>query len=128
MHEVLRPSRRDEQRIIEWQFLLLRFAITREPFDLAAAAAAAKSLDAVIAQRTASFSYFTRTTSEIGAAIAGTPDAPTRLTLRRFAARIDDRRLRAAFSACLDLPADQAARPRPRAAWRDGLWRGLAKR
>lgn len=128
-----RPNqvRRDEQRLKEWQFLLLRFAVTREPIDQAAAASAAQPLDAAICRHEPSFSYFARTTSEVCAAIANSHDENAALTLRRFLSRIDDDRLRAAFAACLDLTDGAAARAaKPRAAWRDrqDLWRGLPKR
>jgi hypothetical protein len=123
-------SARDEQRIGEWQFLLLRFAITRDPIDQAAAETAAQPLDAAAPQRTPSFTYFARTTRDICNAIADPRDEHTELILQRFAARIEDGRLRAAFCACLELQDDAGRRARRRAAWRDrqDLWRGLPKR
>ncbi len=121
---------RDAQRIREWQFLLLRFAITGDAIDQAAAASVAQPLDAAVMQRAPSFTYFARTTSEICNAIAGPRDAHTRSILQRFAARIDDERLRAAFVACLELEDRPALPARSRATWRDrhDIWRGLPKR
>jgi hypothetical protein len=122
-------SARDEQRVREWLFLLLRFAITRDAIDGAAAETAAQPLDAAF-QGTPSFSYFTRTTCDICKAIAEPRNEHNALILQKFVTRIEDRRFRDAFCACLELPDDSAPRPRPRAAWRDrqDLWRGLPKR
>jgi hypothetical protein len=130
MLEHQQRSARDNQRIREWQFLLLRFAITRDAIDRAAAASVAQPLDAAPIQAAPSFSYFMRTTSEICNAIARTRDADTRSTLQRFVARIDDERLRAAFVACLELEDRSVPPPRSRAAWRErhDIWRGLPKR
>jgi hypothetical protein len=125
------PSAHDEQRIRDWQFLVLRFAITRDTVDQAAAASAAQALDAAISRPAPSFTYFSRTTREICKAIAGARDEQSRQALQRFAACIDDARLRAAFLTSLGLQDRSVARTsRPRAAWRDrhDLWRGLPKR
>jgi hypothetical protein len=123
-------SAREEQRIGEWQFLLLRFAISRDAIDRAAAASAAQLLDPAAMKGAPSFTYFARTTRDVCKAIADPRDEHTELILQRFAARIEDRRLRAAFCACLELQDNAVRRPRPRAAWRDlqDLWRGLPKR
>jgi hypothetical protein len=123
-------SARDEQRIGEWLFLLLRFVITRDAIDLAAAESVARPLDAAALEATPSFTYFARTTRDICKAIAGPRDERAELILQRFVTQIEDKRLRDAFCACLELRDRSARRPRPRAAWRDrqDLWRGLPKR
>jgi hypothetical protein len=126
-----RPQRlaRDERRIVEWLFLLLRFAITRDPIDRAAALAAAMPLDEAATPHVRTFAYFARTTGQICAAIIGVRDEHACSMLQNFLERIDDERLRAAFSACLDLQVAPSRVPQ-RATWRDrhDLWRGLSKR
>ena len=131
MGEQRKQAEGHEQRIRDWQLLLLRFAITREGGDRAAAAASAAELDAAILSRRRSFTFFARTTEEFCEAIVGVRDQHTTSILCNCTARIEDARLRAAFRACLDLQEASASRPRPqRAAWRDrqDLWRGLPKR
>jgi hypothetical protein len=123
-------SARDEQRVREWLLLLLRFAITRDAIDGAAAETAAGPLDAAAFQGTPSFNYFVRTTREVCKAIADPRNEHNSLILQKFVTQIEDRRLKAAFRACLELPDNSAPRPRRRAAWRErqDLWRGLPKR
>ena len=129
MSKLVKQSRHNEQRLNEWQLLLLRFAITHDPIDQAAAPAAARPLDEAVPRHTQAFSYFARTTGRVCAAITSARSEDTRLTLRRFLACIDDERLKAAFVAYLDLKEEPSRAPR-RAAWRDrsDLWRGLSRR
>lgn len=121
---------RDEQRVREWQLALLRFAITRDAIDRAAAETAAQPLDSAALQHAPSFTYFARVTRTVCKAIDDPRDEDAETILRRFVAQIGDRRLRAALCACLELHDLPARRPRPRAAWRErqDLWRGLPKR
>ncbi|MDQ8727718.1 hypothetical protein [Bradyrhizobium sp. LHD-71] len=127
------PGRDDrhQQRIREWQLLLLRFAITRDVLDRDVAASQARELDAMRASGRSAFAFFTRTTAEICQAVAQLPDERARSMLRTFTARIDDTRLKDAFSAAVGLQdCATSTRRKPRAAWRDrqDLWRGLPKR
>jgi hypothetical protein len=124
-------SARDEMRIKEWQLLLLRFAITRDPIDQAVAETAARPLDDPALPQAPTFTYFVRTTRDVCKDVSESRNeqAPSSL-LKRFIIQIDDEHLRAAFSAALKPPCFPARRPRHRAAWRDrqDLWRGLLKR
>src|SRR5262245_44722856 len=122
--------RRSEQRLEEWLFQLLRFAISREAIDKAAALAAAQVLDAAWPGRPSSFTYFSRASGEFCAAIVRARDPQTQLILQRFVARIENRQLKAAFTGCLDLEPPPAPRASSRAPWRTSqdLWRGLPKR
>jgi hypothetical protein len=85
-------------RIREWLLLLLRFAITCDPKDQAAAFAVADELDALGHQwRPSAPSFFRRTSSEVCKMIIALDD-PRRITiLKKHIARIDDPRLRRAF-------------------------------
>jgi hypothetical protein len=123
-------SARDERRLEEWQFLLLRFAITRDSIDRAAAESAARTLDATALEHAASFSYFQRTTRDVCSVMTDPGAQRSKLMLQTFVSRIDDKRLKAAFSACLELTDIPVRSARPRADWRDrqDLWRGLPKR
>lgn len=130
MGEHPQSSMRDQKRIWEWQFLLLHFAITRDPFDRSAAGTAAGLLDAAASPPASSFTYFARTTDAVCNAIANPYEPRARELLERFVQQIDDARLRAALRGCLDMQDTSVPRPRPRAAWRkrQDLWRGLPKR
>jgi hypothetical protein len=91
-------------RIREWLLLLLRFAITRDAKDEAAAFAVADEIDALgLRWRPSAPSFFRRTNKDICKAIT-TLDDPNRSTiLKRHIARIDDPRLRRAFEAAVGL-------------------------
>src|SRR6266478_1432875 len=81
-------------RIREWLLLLLRFAITCDPKDPAAACSMADEIDALGHQwRPSAPSFFRRTSDEVCAAITALDD-PKRITiLKKHIARIDDRGL-----------------------------------
>src|SRR5262245_62207559 len=82
-------------RIREWLLLLLRFAITCDPKDQAAAFAMADEIDALGHQwRPSAPTFFRRTSSEVCKMIIALED-PRRITiLKKHIARIDDPRLR----------------------------------
>lgn len=108
------PADRNERRIADWQLALLRFAVTRAPLDRAVAVATAMELDAAAGPCTSSFRFFVRHTDEICDAVAAAADERSLSTLRRFAMRINDVRLRAAFSAAVGLQDCFAPRSRSR--------------
>jgi hypothetical protein len=112
-------------RIREWLLLLLRFAITRDAKDEAAALALADEIDALgLRWRPSAPSFFRRTCREICQAIA-VPDDPKRAAiLKQHIARIDDPRLRRAFQAAVEF--EQGAPPASESKQRD-LWAGLRK-
>src|SRR5262245_22762087 len=97
-------------RIREWLLLLLRFAITRDPKDQAAAFAVADELDALGHQwRPSAPSFFHRTSSEVCERIIARDDPRCATILKGHIARIDDPRLRRAFHAAVDL--ERGSRP-----------------
>jgi hypothetical protein len=91
-------------RIREWLLLLLRFAITWDPTDEAAAFAMADEMDALgLHWRPSAPSFFRRTSREVCSAITAI-DHPQRATvLKNHIARIDHPRLRKAFQAAVEL-------------------------
>jgi hypothetical protein len=103
------PDWRD-RKVREWLLLLLRFAVTREPSDRAAALAVAEELDSLgMRRKRMAPSFFLRTSSEVCEAILAAGDGHNvddendRAVLRRHVARIDDPRLSRAFEAAVGL-------------------------
>jgi hypothetical protein len=85
-------------RIREWLLLLLRFGITRDVKDQAAALAMADEIDALGHQwRPSAPSFFRRTSGEVCEAIVARDDPTRAAILKKHIARIDDPRLRRAF-------------------------------
>jgi hypothetical protein len=113
-------------RIREWLLLLLRFAITCDPKDQAAAFAVADELDALGHQwRPSAPSFFRRTSSEVCKMIIALDD-PRRITiLKKHIARIDDPRLRRAFQAAVGIERKSASADSKKNG-RD-LWTGLER-
>jgi hypothetical protein len=111
-------------RIREWLLLLLRFAITCDPKDQAAAFAMADEIDALGHQwRPSAPSFFRRTSGEVCKAITALDDPERATILKKHIARIDDLQLRRAFQAAVNL--EQVS---PRAASkkkRQDFWAGL---
>jgi hypothetical protein len=124
--EAATGSRDRAQRIREWLLLLLRFAITRDPQDEAAAVSLAGEIDRAGSQRGPSApSFFRRTSDEVCKAIITLDDPKRADTLKKHLARIDDRRLRRAFQAAVDLE-DPTLRNLKKARPSD-LWSGLQR-
>lgn len=119
-----------ERQVRDWLFLLLRFAVTRDPNDRATVMASAVALDTPACTGPSSFDFFVRTSTHVCDAILQNRDDTARQLLRRHAACIDDPRLRAAFLASLGFDEAPQRQQRRRAMWRerDDLWRGLPKR
>ena len=114
-----------EKKIREWLLLLLRFAVTREREDRAAAQSFAEELDGIGAsRRLARPSFFQRTNNEICDAIQTVENPKRAAILRRHIARIPEQRLRRAFSAALGLTKAEV-QPPARGKTID-LWKGLA--
>ena len=113
-------------RVQGWLLLLLRFAITRDPQDEAAALAMADEIDALgLRWRPSAPSFFRRTSAEVCWAITA-PDGPKRAgVLKSHVARIDQPPLRRAFQAAVELEQEMpAASPKSR---RRNLWVGLRR-
>jgi hypothetical protein len=120
------PQDRRADQLREWLLLLLRFAITHEAKDEAAAWAMADEIDALgLRWRPSAPNCFRRTSVEVCKAIAA-PAGRERVTvLRKHLARIDDLRLQRAFEAAVEL--EQGS---PRASseiTQRNLWTGLRR-
>jgi hypothetical protein len=112
--------------ISEWLLLLLRFAVTRDAKDEAAASAMADEIDALGQRcRPSGPRFFRRTTDEVCKAITAPADAERATILKKHLARIDDPRLRRAFAAATDAERRQS----PAFSKIDGqrLWAGLRR-
>jgi hypothetical protein len=113
-------------RIREWLLLLLRFAITRDPKDEAAAFAMADEIDALgLRWRPSAPSFFRRTSAEVCRAIAAPDDPKRAAVLKSHIARIDEPRLRNAFQAAVELR--RKSPPASAEAKRRKLWTGLRR-
>lgn len=107
-------------RIRDWLLLLLRFAITRDPTDEAAALAMADEIDALgLDWRPSAPSFFRRTSAEVCKALVASDDAKRTAILKRFIAWIDEPRLQQAFQAAVGLE-DGSSKDH-----RQDLWTGL---
>jgi hypothetical protein len=124
------PDPRD-RKVREWLLLLLRFAVTREPSDHSAVLVMADKLDSLGgSSRQAGPTFFLRTSEAVCEAIGTAGDPHSNDVLRRHIARIDDRRLRQAFRAAIDLqevPLPQQRGDKSLARKYPDLWRGLPK-
>ena len=111
-------------RIREWLLLVLRFAITCDAKDQAAAFAMADEIDALGHQLQPSApTFFRRTSGEVCEAINALED-PRRITiLKKHIARIDDPRLRRAFQAAVDF--EGGSRPAAGENRRQDFWTDL---
>jgi hypothetical protein len=113
-------------RIREWLLLLLRFAITREAKDEAAALAMADEIDALgLRWRPSAPNFFRRTSVEVCKAIAAPAGRGRAAVLMKHLARIDDLRLRRAFQAAVEL--EQGSSPVSSETTRRSLWVGLRR-
>jgi hypothetical protein len=91
-------------RVREWLLLLLRFAITWDPKEEAAALAMAEEIDALgLHWRPSSPSFFRRTSAELCKAITAFDNPRRKPILKTHLGRIDDPALRRAFQAAVDL-------------------------
>ncbi len=111
-------------RIREWLLLVLRFAITCDAKDQAAAFAMADEIDALGHQsRPSAPTFFRRASGEVCEAINALED-PRRITiLKKHIARIDDPRLRRAFQAAVDL--ERGSWPAATEQKRQHFWAGM---
>jgi hypothetical protein len=86
-----------------WQLAMLRFAVTLDNADRLAIMAIASEIDRLGPQHAGKpdFGFFRRTSAELCAAILQ-PSESTPVVLRQYLARIDNVRLRRAFSAAME--------------------------
>jgi hypothetical protein len=117
------------RKVREWLLSLLRFAITLEPADRFAVMSYASEMDLRSFQFTRSSpGFFLRETAGICAAIAAIGGPERALVLERHLARIEDRRLRQAFAAAIDLDQisqEQTSLKKKKVRKRIDLWKGL---
>jgi hypothetical protein len=117
-----------DEKVRDWLFLILRFAITRDARDRAAVLTLAAELDALGTRRCWVPRFFMRTGTEVCAAILGIDSPNRRSILLTHARRVDDPRLKRAFLAAVDLGkkskmSDSAVGGKM--SQRARLWRGL---
>lgn len=92
------------RRIADWQFALLRFAVTRAATDESAALAIADELDAVGFSNNSGPRFFLRTSVELCRALVSAHVDPSSVSIiKRHLGRIDDLALRRTFVAAADL-------------------------
>ena len=113
-----------------WQLAMLRFAVTLDNADRLAVMAIASEIDRLGPERDGKpdFEFFRRTSAELCAVILQ-PNDLTPAILQQYLARIDDDRLKRAFSAAIraDQPKVPSVSKSPFK--RDnGLWSGLSSR
>ncbi len=119
------PDLRAEQ-VREWLFLLLRFAITRDPEDELAALMMATKIDLIGRQwGKATPTFFRRSSHDVCKAIRDLDDPKRELILKKHIQRIEHPQLRRVFQAAVrsDGPAPQ----RPDQSHQPGLWAGLRR-
>jgi hypothetical protein len=115
-----------------WLLAILRFAVTLEQADRAAALAVAEELDRMgwRSEDQPTFEFFGKTSTELCNAIADIEDPKTAAILQLHLKRIDDRRLRRALEAAIELGDFTAAERNVSKAKKDercGLWKGLRR-
>jgi hypothetical protein len=112
-------------RIRDWLFAILRFAVTLDQSDRAAAMVLAREIDHLGSHMSHSgFSYFSKTSSRFCDCIVANNRLDNTNELRHFVKRIDDDRLRRAFEALLFEKSVESTRSRK--ADRQYLWKGLS--
>lgn len=108
-----------------WQFLLLKFAISREPDHQREAEVAAQDLDVGSAHSAESFTYFSRSTVRFCAAVSDPANHENIILIRSLAAQIDNKRLRNALLSSVGLQECGSRRTRMTLQDRQNLWRKL---
>jgi hypothetical protein len=100
------------RRVKNWLLAVLRFSVTFEGEDRSDVMARADDIDRLgFVARKPEFSFFLRTSIELCDAIENLAYAGRHEVLRRHLARIDDPRLRRAFSAAVVLEQREAPKP-----------------
>ena len=111
-------------QVREWLFLLLRFAITRDPEDQLAVLMTANAIDSLGRQwGRAAPSFFRRSSDEFCKAITGLDDPTREAILKKHIRRIEHPGLRRAFQAAVQFEA--GAQPDPDRSRQSELWAGL---
>ena len=117
---------RRERQVCEWLFLLLRFAITREPEDELAVLMMANGIDSLGRQwGRAAPTFFRRSSEEVCKAIAALSDPTREAVLKKHIRRIEHPGLRRAFQAAVHC--EQRTPQAPDRSNRQDLWAGLRR-
>jgi hypothetical protein len=118
-----------EAKVRGWLLAILRYAVTLEQTDRAAAAAIAQNLDgAESGHGQTGFRFFTKTNSEFCDAIADRDTPQAANALEGHLRRIEDLRLRRALEAAIGEAPASAAPPAPKRSNYANLWKGLRQR
>lgn len=117
------------RQVREWLLAVLRVALTYDETDKASVLRMAEGLDETGSAASA-FAFFRRTSIELCAAIGDTKDPTSIAVFRRHLERIDDPRIKRAFSTAVEFA--QPPRPTLHASAADqharrDLWRGLRR-
>jgi hypothetical protein len=112
-----------------WHLAILRLALTRDNADRLNVLALANEIDRLGRRREGrrGFRFFQRTSTELCAAMLR-QQADDDVMLDRYAARIEDTRLRRAFKAALGMPRQKPEPASKRVGSNRDLWRGLPSR
>jgi hypothetical protein len=113
-------------QVREWLFLILRFAITRDPEDEVAVLMMANGMDSLGRQwGRAAPSFFRRSSDELCKAIAALDDPNREAILKRHIRRIEHPLLRRAFQSAVSF--EQSAPQVPGRSDQSDLWAGLRR-
>jgi hypothetical protein len=112
-----------------WQLAILRFAVTLDHADRLAVLAIAAEMDGLdpLQDGKPAFGFFRKTSAELCAAILQTDERSSTL-LRQYLARVDDERIKRAFTAAIEADQLKVASHGKRVRRDRGLWRGLSTR
>lgn len=113
-------------QVREWLFLLLRFAVTRDPEDELAVLMMANAIDSLGRQwGRATPSFFRRSSDEVCKAITELDDPKREAILKKHIRRIEHLGLRRAFQAAVH--PEVGAQPDPDRSRQSELWAGLRR-
>jgi len=117
---------REDDPITDWLFAILRFAVTRREADRSVVLAKARNMDGLRRDAdTRHFTFFSKSSAELCAAITSEGDPGRVAVLRRHFNRVENPRLRAALEAAAGLAeSDTVMAASPHGA-RIHLWKGL---
>jgi hypothetical protein len=114
------------KQVGEWLFLLLRFAITRDPDDALAVLMMANGIDSLGRQwGRAAPTFFRRSSDEICTAITALDDPKREAILKRYIQRIEHLPMRRAFEAAVH--SEEKPPQSPGRSNQPDLWAGLRR-
>jgi hypothetical protein len=120
------PQEGRAKQVREWLFLLLRFAITRDPEDELAVLMTANGIDSLGRQwGRAAPSFFRRSSDEVCKAITALDDPKREAILKKHIRRIEHPGLRRAFQAAVH--SEERAPQVPDPSNQPDLWAGLRR-